>query len=227
MDAVRAGKSECRLDADGGGGRQSPTVATTTRNSGRSQSGQRTLGSCGRRESISLPSESSPGLASSPSRATTTLTGLIVSSICFTRHGVAVDLATATASPPPWLSARHPESLPILVDGARLWPGGRQHYCPHSVEYRSAALSLVGQLADRYASHPGLALWHVNNEYGGMPACYCDVSAAAFRNWLQQRYGQLDALNDAWGTSFWSQAYADWEEINPPRRTPAFATPSQ
>ena len=142
-------------------------------------------------------------------------------------HGVAVDLATATASPPPWLSARHPESLPILVDGARLWPGGRQHYCPHSVEYRSAALSLVGQLAHRYASHPGLALWHVNNEYGGMPACYCDVSAAAFRNWLQQRYGQLDALNDAWGTSFWSQAYADWEEINPPRRTPAFANPSQ
>jgi beta-galactosidase len=142
-------------------------------------------------------------------------------------HGVAVDLATATASPPPWLSARHPESLPIMVDGARLWPGGRQHYCPHSVEYRSAALSLVGQLAHRYAAHPGLALWHVNNEYGGMPACYCDVSAATFRGWLQQRYGELDALNDAWGTSFWSQVYADWEEINPPRRTPSFANPSQ
>ena len=45
-------------------------------------------------------------------------------------HGITVDLATATASPPPWLATRYPESLPVTADGAILWPGSRQQYCP-------------------------------------------------------------------------------------------------
>ena len=142
-------------------------------------------------------------------------------------HGVSTDLATATASPPPWLAATHPESLPVTIDGTRLWPGGRQHYCPHSSAYKAAALALVERLARRYASHPGLAMWHVNNEYGGMPAGYCDVSAAAFRTWAEARYSDIGALNEAWGASFWSQEHSSWEEVNPPRRVPGIPNPSQ
>ncbi len=143
-------------------------------------------------------------------------------------HGIAADLATATASPPPWLARLHPESLPETADGVRLWPGARQHYCPSSQAYREAAAHLVQRLANRYKDHPALAMWHVNNEYGCHVAeCYCDASAAAFRSWLQQRYGTLDELNDAWGTSFWSQHYSEWEEIWPPRRAPTFCNPTQ
>ncbi len=142
--------------------------------------------------------------------------------------GVRIDLATATASPPPWLSHKHPEMLPVLADGVRLSHGARQHYCPSSPVYRFAAQHLVEQLAKRYARHPALAMWHVGNEYGcHVPACYCDVSAAAFRVWLQERYGDLEALNRAWGTDFWSQRYSSWEEILPPRRTPTWPNPSQ
>lgn len=143
-------------------------------------------------------------------------------------HGIFVDLATATASPPPWLAAQHPESLPVTREGVRLAPGARQHYCPSSPVYREAAARLVRQLATRYADHPALALWHINNEYGCHVAeCYCDVSAVAFRRWLQQRYTSLDALNAAWGTAFWSQHYSDWDEIQPPRAAPTFANPTQ
>ncbi|HSR24348.1 MAG TPA: beta-galactosidase [Candidatus Eisenbacteria bacterium] len=142
--------------------------------------------------------------------------------------GVAVDLATATASPPPWLAHRHPESLPVLADGTRLWPGGRQQYCPSSPAYREAARRLVQALAGRYGRHPAVVLWHVNNEYGcHVPACWCDESAAAFRAWLRRRYGTLDALNEAWGTAFWSQRYSAWEEVLPPRRAPALGNPTQ
>jgi beta-galactosidase len=143
-------------------------------------------------------------------------------------HGVQACLATATASPPPWLARRHPESLPVTADGVTLWPGGRQAYCPHAKAYREAAAALVTHLAERYRHHPALALWHINNEYGcHVNECFCDHSAAAFRAWLQRRYGTLDALNAAWGTAFWSQRYDDWEEINPPRRAPTFANPTQ
>ncbi len=142
--------------------------------------------------------------------------------------GVAVNLATATASPPPWLSHAHPEMLPMLADGVRLSPGARQHYCPSSPVYRSAAVRLVDAMARRYAQHPALAMWHAGNEYGcHVAACYCDVSAEAFRSWLRQRYDSIEDLNRAWGTDFWSQRYSDWEEVLPPRRTPTWPNPGQ
>jgi beta-galactosidase len=143
-------------------------------------------------------------------------------------HGVFVDLATATASPPPWLARRYPETLPVTKDGVVLWPGARQHYCPSSPIYRGVAAELVERLAERYSAHPALAMWHVNNEYGcHVPACYCDRSACAFREWLKARYGTLEGLNEAWGTTFWSQIYSDWDEINPPRRAPYLVNPCQ
>ncbi|TMR93804.1 beta-galactosidase [Nonomuraea basaltis] len=139
--------------------------------------------------------------------------------------GIAVDLATPTASPPPWLGHRWPETLPVDESGHRLWYGSRNQFCPSSRVYRERALSIVTDLADRYAGHPALALWHVGNEYGQI--CHCDESAAAFRTWLEERYGDLDGLNEAWGTTFWSQRYGDWAEIVTPRRAPYLINPTQ
>ena len=142
-------------------------------------------------------------------------------------NGIAVDLATATATPPPWLTSAYPEVLPVDHDGHTLWPGSRQSWCPSSPLYREMALSLTDRLAARYHDHPALAMWHVSNEYAchNLP-CYCDTCAATFRRWLEQRYTTLDALNDAWGTAFWSQRYTSWDDILPPRRTTTFANPT-
>ena len=140
-------------------------------------------------------------------------------------HGVRVGLATPTASPPPWLGHRWPETLPVDADGHRLHYGSRNHYCPSSPAYRERALAVVEALAARYAGHPALAFWHVGNEFGTV--CHCEVSAAHFRRWLAARYGSLDALNEAWGTAFWSQRYSDWDEVLPPRRAPYLPNPAQ
>ena len=142
--------------------------------------------------------------------------------------GVRVDLATATASPPPWLARLHPETLPVTGDGVRLSVGSRQQYCPSSPVYRERAAKLVRRLVERYADHPALELWHVNNEYGcHVSHCYCEVSAAAFRSWLRAKYGQIDELNRVWGTAFWSQRYDSFEEVSPPRAAPTFRNPTQ
>ena len=141
--------------------------------------------------------------------------------------GIAVDLATATAAPPPWFSHRYPDSLLVGPDGATRWYGSRQAFCPSSTDYRQAAGELTGAIAGRYGGHPALAMWHVGNEFGcHNPACYCDRSAESFRGWLRRRYqDDLGELNRAWGTSFWSQAYRSWEELIPPRQTVSFANP--
>ncbi len=141
---------------------------------------------------------------------------------------IAVDLATATASPPPWMLQLDADLLPVRVDGTRLWPGGRQAYCPSSPTYRERSLRLVEHLATRYHDHPALALWHVNNEYACHNApCYCDRCAASFRAWLERRYGDVSTLNDAWGTAFWSQHYTSFEQVLPPRQAPTVSNPTQ
>lgn len=143
-------------------------------------------------------------------------------------NGIAVNLGTGTSSPPPWLTSRHPEILPMVADGTRRWPGGRQAWCPSSPVFRERALALTERMATRYGNHPAVQLWHVSNELGCHNAlCYCDVSADAFRRWLQTRYRTIDALNDAWGTAFWSQRYSDWDEILPPRLTLSVSNPAQ
>ncbi len=142
--------------------------------------------------------------------------------------GIAVDLATATAAPPPWFSLANPASLPVTADGTQLWWGSRQAYCPSSAAYRTAATGLARMMAERYGRHPAVRMWHINNEYGCHVAqCFCEASAAAFRGWLQLRYAGLDALNAAWGTAFWSQHYSGWQQVLPPRVSPTWRNPTQ
>ncbi|KJF18750.1 beta-galactosidase [Acidithrix ferrooxidans] len=143
-------------------------------------------------------------------------------------NGIMVDLATATASPPPWLVHAHPEILPRDFSGRTLSFGSRQSYCPNSRPYRDAAAELVHALAQRYGSHSALEMWHINNEYGcHVTSCYCDVCEVAFREWLVKRYVDIAGLNFAWGTTFWSQIYTDWNQVTPPRIAPTFSNPTQ
>ncbi|TDB74148.1 beta-galactosidase, partial [Micromonospora sp. KC723] len=123
----------------------------------------------------------------------------------------------------PWFTLAHPDALPVTAAGVRLHHGSRDTYCAAAPAYRAAARRVAGMLADRYAEHPALAMWHVHNEYG--TTCHCEHTEAAFRAWLAHRYGDLDTLNAAWVTSFWSQHYSDWAQIGTPRATQYLANP--
>ena len=132
--------------------------------------------------------------------------------------GIDVDLATPTAAPPAWFWKKYPAARPVTREGVTLGSGSRGMLSPSSPEYRRAATAIAEQLAIRYANYPAVVMWHVHNEYGApVGESYDDYSVAAFRLWLRERYGSLDALNDAWGTAFWGQRYQAWEEIDAPR----------
>ncbi|MCI1641857.1 MAG: beta-galactosidase [Actinomyces sp.] len=143
--------------------------------------------------------------------------------------GIDVDLATGTASPPAWMAVNHPESLPVAADGTRLGFGSRQQYSPSSRVYRERSQALAGELARRFGHHPGVVLWHVGNEYGcHVHECFSDQSAADFQEWLAARHGgDIESLNEAWSTDFWSQRYSSFDQIRPPRSMPTFPNPAQ
>ena len=141
-------------------------------------------------------------------------------------NGIQVNMGTATASPPPWATTKYPEMLPKDVNGATYGPGSRQHFAPTSPVYRRLAAELVRELAARYAQHPAVVMWHVNNEYGcHVNYDYSDNARDAFRVWLQTKYGTIHALNEAWGTAFWSQIYTSFDQVFPPRKAPYSLNP--
>ncbi|NOU83486.1 beta-galactosidase [Paenibacillus sp. LMG 31459] len=127
------------------------------------------------------------------------------------KNGTYVCLATATGAHPAWMAHRYPEVTRVDVQGRKRKFGGRHNSNPNSPVYREYAARLAGKLAERYKDHPALLIWHISNEYGGYD--YSEQSEAAFRVWLQERYGSLDALNKAWNTRFWGHTFYDWEEI--------------
>jgi beta-galactosidase len=129
-------------------------------------------------------------------------------------EGRRICLATGTAALPPWLARKYPEVNRTDFEGRRHRYGQRHNFCPSSPAYRRLSTGMAARLAERYAEHPALLAWHINNEYGGV--CYCELCAEAFRDWLRSRYVTLDALNDAWWTTFWSHRYTDWAEIESP-----------
>ncbi|MEK4518382.1 beta-galactosidase [Paenibacillus sp. FSL P2-0089] len=127
------------------------------------------------------------------------------------KNGTYVCLATGTGAHPAWMAHRYPEVTRVDVQGRKRKFGGRHNSNPNSAVYRKYAALLAGKLAERYKDHPGLVAWHISNEYGGYD--YSEQSEAAFRVWLKERYGTLDALNKAWNTRFWGHTFYDWEEI--------------
>ncbi|MCI2148213.1 beta-galactosidase [Bifidobacterium crudilactis] len=132
--------------------------------------------------------------------------------------GIAVDLASATASPPMWLTQAHPEVLWRDERGDVCWPGARQHWRATSPVFRKYALALCRAMAEHYRDNPYIVAWHVNNEYGCHNRFdYSDDAMRAFQEWCKDRYGDIESVNAAWGTSFWSQQMGDFSQILPPR----------
>jgi beta-galactosidase len=142
--------------------------------------------------------------------------------------GLEVVLGTPTATPPKWLINAHPDILAVDRHGRPRKFGSRRHYCFSSETYRRESARIVTDLAGRYGAHPAVVAWQTDNEYGCHDTIesYSDSAARAFRTWLEKRYGDVAALNEAWGAVFWSQEYRSFAEVEPPNLTVTEANPA-
>ena len=127
-------------------------------------------------------------------------------------RGIQAVLGTPTSTPPAWLHARHPEIYPADQRKYRLGFGTREQRCLNNPAMRDHGRRIVEEMAKHYAENPAVVGWQTDNEFAAN-LCYCPVCAEKFRVWLREKYGSLDAVNAAWGTSFWSQEYSDWSQI--------------
>jgi len=144
-------------------------------------------------------------------------------------HDLEVMLGTPTGAPPKWLVDEHPEILQEEADGTVRAFGSRRHYCFNSQQYRAETKRIVERLSEAFADRDVVMGWQLDNEYGqkGTHECFCEDCGRAFRAWLRERYGDIETLNEAWGTGFWSQTVTSFETIDPPRHTAATKHPSK
>ncbi len=127
-------------------------------------------------------------------------------------------LATPSGAKPAWLSRTYPEACRVNADGTRQPHGGRHNHCRTSPAYRDKCTIINAKLAERYKDHPALLLWHASNEYNGGD-CHCQSCYDAFRQWLRKRYNNdIDKLNHAYWSSFWSHSFPDWDYVVPTDR---------
>jgi beta-galactosidase len=143
-------------------------------------------------------------------------------------NGIAVDLGTPTASPPAWFFAQYPDARAVTKDGVPLGFGARGMVSHSAPEYRAAIARIAGALAERYADHPAVVLWHIHNEYGvPVGEDFSPHAVRAWREWLTVRHGSIDGLNAAWGTAFWGQHYEEWDHVGAPAAAPSTINPAQ
>ncbi len=136
------------------------------------------------------------------------------------QEGMQVIFSTPTATPPAWLTQKYPEVLNCRLDGAVYQHGGRRHYNYNAPIYRQLCARVVETIAAHYAPHPAIIGWQIDNELN----CETDeffsrADAEAFRAYLQEKFGTLEQLNKALGTTFWNQTYTDWSQLDVPRLT--------
>jgi len=134
------------------------------------------------------------------------------------KKGMRVILGTPTATPPVWLTEKYPETLNALTDGTLLRHGARRHYNYNSPVYQRLCSRIVEQMAARWGQHPAVVGWQIDNELNcETDEFHSEADNEAFRRFLREKYGTLDALNAAWGTVVWSQIYTAWEQLYTPR----------
>ena len=131
------------------------------------------------------------------------------------RNGGKVILATPSGARPHWMADKYPEVLRVDSFGRRQGFGGRHNHCFTSPIYREKVRQMNTRLAQRYGKHPAVIAWHISNEYSG--DCRCDHCKEAFRSFLREKFhNDIQELNRAYWTTFWSHTYDSFDQIDPP-----------
>ncbi|MBD3267245.1 beta-galactosidase [bacterium] len=140
------------------------------------------------------------------------------------QNGIKTIVADILCSAPEWAFENYPNARVENADGTQEnsqyvracavggWPG----LCLDNEEVKAQAEKFLRALVKRYRHHPALGgydVWNELNDFGDAGGCYCDASIKKFREWLKEKYNNLETLGEAW----YRYSYSSWEDVQPPR----------
>jgi beta-galactosidase len=131
------------------------------------------------------------------------------------KYKLKVVLGTPTAISPVWMGIKYPEIYLMGSNYLRAEHGTRAQQSLTNPVWRQFSERIVAKLGERYGNNPTIMGWQLDNEPEAKED-YSPSSQEAFRTWLENKYKNIDSLNNAWGTAFWSQTYSNFSQIKIP-----------
>ena len=137
----------------------------------------------------------------------------------FSRFAIGIVLGIPTNCPPLWMYEQYPDIVQVDPDGKPKQLGIRGHRCLNNDNFRRYAYRITEQMVRRYGSNQAIVAWQIDNELEAYPCC-CETCKGKFRQWLMDKYGDLNTINAAFGNSVWSGEYSSVNQIQPPNAYP-------
>ncbi|MFJ9084052.1 beta-galactosidase [Streptomyces sp. NPDC102384] len=127
-------------------------------------------------------------------------------------RGISVVLGTPTYAVPPWLARLYPEIAGERKTGRRIGWGARQEVDFTHPAFRFHAERVIRKITERYASHPAVIGFQVDNEPGN-ELLHNHGVFQQFTDRLRAQYGDVETLNREWGLVYWSHRLATWADL--------------
>ena len=115
-----------------------------------------------------------------------------------------------------WLTRLYPEIAAEDSGNHRVGWGARQEVNFTHAAYRFYAERIIRRVIGRYAGHPAVIGYQVDNE-PGLRLLYNHDVFQRFIDWLRHRYGTVERLNEEWGLVYWSHRLSDWADLWQPK----------
>ncbi|MFM6967209.1 MAG: beta-galactosidase [Rhodoluna sp.] len=127
-------------------------------------------------------------------------------------NGIGVIIGTPTYAVPRWIFQNHPEVVAERATGWKVPFGHRQNVDYSNQKFRELCEQIIVKIVGRYRNHPAVIGWQVDNEPGAELLHNAGVFQA-FKQKLRTKYQTVDALNAAWGLTYWSHALNDFDDL--------------
>jgi beta-galactosidase len=127
-------------------------------------------------------------------------------------RGIRVILGTPTYAVPPWLQTAYPEIAGEVRTGERIPWGARQEVDYTHPAFRFHAERVIRRIVARYAQHPAVIGFQVDNE-PGLHLFHNHGVFTRFVRHLRERFGDVETLNREWGLTYWSHRISGWDEL--------------
>lgn len=133
------------------------------------------------------------------------------------RFDIKVIIGTPTYAIPAWLTKKYPDILAITHSGPSLY-GHRQNMDITNPGYLFHAERIIRKLMEESANHPQVIGFQLDNETKAYDTAGPNVQKR-FVSYLKDKFKTTDALNKAFGLTYWSNRINNWEDFPDVRGT--------
>lgn len=127
-------------------------------------------------------------------------------------NDIKVILGTPTYAAPMWLARLYPEVNVHRTTGQPMGWGARQEIDYSHPAFLFHAERVIRKIISRYADHPAVVGFQVDNEPGN-EIFYNAQVFQRFIDFLRGKYGSVEELNEEWGLTYWSHRLSAWSDL--------------